>query len=705
MNKTEAKQRINAIKKWLKEWNYKYFVLNENEISEAARDQIKKELHELEKKYPELVTSDSPTQRVGSVLSGKFAKIKHLHPKQSLMDCFDDQELDAWEERNLKIIPGEKPSYITEYKIDGLNLTLIYKKGKLEKAITRGNGKFGEDVTHAVRTIKSVPLELQQIKGVKLDEYPLIEASGEVFMSLSSFKKLNETSEQKFANPRNAAAGTVRQLDPQVAASRDLEMFFYMLRIQDESVLKKPTSQEEGLKLLKKLGLRVNTSYKKHENLKSIKDEMKAAETKRDKIDYLIDGLVIKVNNMRHQNLLGSTAKAPSWAIAYKFPAEQSTSQILNIEVQVGRTGALTPVAILKPTQVDGSTVSRATLHNQDEIDRKDVRIGDTVIIQKAGDIIPEVVEVLKELRSGKETVFLMPKKCPVCGDRVKQEVGEVVSRCENKKCYAIHQQQLEHFVSRKALDIDGLGEKVIRQLIEQKLIEDAADLFDLHFEQLLNLDLSPENRAQNLINSLKKAKFISLARFIYSLGIRYVGEETSEILANHLKLDTEKIEVKNEEKKHQISLFEIEEKKKIEASNPLELSKKLKLINLERLNQVEGIGEKVALSIMEWSHDEENHQLLEKFHLHNIKLEVTKNEASDELKGMSFVITGTLPSLSRDQAKELIKKSGGKVGSSVSKKTNYVLAGKEPGSKYEKAEKLGVKIISEKDLLKMIQI
>lgn len=704
MNKNEAKKRIESLKKWLKEWNYNYFVLDKNEVSEAARDQIKKELHELEKEHPEFITPDSPTQRVGSALSGKFAKIKHLNPKQSLMDCFNDEELSAWEERNLKIIPGEKPTYVTEYKIDGLNLTLIYKKGRLEKAITRGNGQFGEDVTHAVRTIKSVPLELQTIDGIKLEDYPLIEASGEVFMSLTSFEKLNQSGEQKFANPRNAAAGTVRQLDPKVAASRELEMFFYMLNIEGQTSFQKPSSQSQSLELLKKLGLRVNPSYKKHTSLNSIKKQMHEAKEKREKIDYLIDGLVIKVDSFRHQNLLGSTAKAPRWAIAYKFPAEQSTSQILNIEVQVGRTGALTPVAILKPTQVDGSMVSRATLHNQDEIDRKDVRIGDTVIIQKAGDIIPEVVEVISDLRSGKEVKFKMPQNCPVCQSKVKQTEGEVVSRCINKRCYAMHQQQLEHFVSRKGLDIDGLGEKVIKQLIETKLIEDAADLFDLHFEDLLKLELFKEKRAQNLIEALSKAKTIALERFIYSLGIRYVGEETSEILAKSLQIETEACQMEKSEKKNQISLFEESEIETIEASTPLDLSKSLKNLKIDELNQVEGIGEKVAQSIIEWSEDQANHQLLEKFSNHGVKLTSKERQSSDELEGMSFVITGTLPSLSRDQAKELIKKSGGKVGSSVSKKTDFLLAGSEAGSKLEKAEKLGIKVIDQSQLLKMIE-
>ena len=704
MTKTDAKNRIDALKKWLKKWNHDYFVLDKNEVSEAARDQIKKELHELETEFPEFVTPDSPTQRVGSALSGKFGKIKHLRAKQSLMDCFDDEELEAWEERNLKLIPGEKMEYVSEYKIDGLNLSLIYEKGKLHKAITRGNGVFGEDVTHSVRTIKSVTLELQEVGDLKLEDYPVIEASGEVFMSKSSFEALNAQGDQQFANPRNAAAGTVRQLDPRVSANRNLEMFFYTLNFYGDSKLPSPTSQKESLELLQNLGLRVNTNFVHHSSLESVKKAMNASEKKRDQLDYLIDGLVIKVNSFRHQNLLGSTAKAPRWAIAYKFPAEQSTSKVLDIEVQVGRTGALTPVAILEPTQVAGSTVSRATLHNQDEIDRKDVRIGDTVIIQKAGDIIPEVVEVIKDLRTGKEKEFIMPDKCPVCGSEVERPEGEVVSRCVNAGCYAMHQQQLEHFVSRKAFDIDGLGEKVIEQLIENKLVEDAADLFTLEYEQLMQLELFKDKKTENLLSALEKAKVIPLSRFIYAMGIRYVGEETADILANHLELKTEAVTLKQEQKKNQLNLFLNEEDEDtIEVASLEELIRHLKALNLETLNHIDGVGEKVAEAIEKWGQDEKTHKLLEKFGRVGVKLRVTATSKSNELEGKTFVITGTLPSLSRDQAKALIKKHGGKATSSVSKKTDFVLAGSEPGSKYEKAGKLGVKIVDEPTFLKMI--
>lgn len=703
MNKEDAKQRIESLKKWLKKWNYEYFVLNKNDVSEAARDKIKKELHDLEDQFPEFVTPDSPTQRVGSVLSGKFAKIKHLRAKQSLMDCFSDEELEAWEERNLKLVPGETLDYITEYKLDGLNLSLIYEKGKLHKAVTRGDGAYGEDVTHSVRTIPSVPLELRGIDGAKPEDYPVIEVSGEVFMSIKSFEELKKNENQDFANPRNAAAGTVRQLDPQVSANRKLDMFFYSIYFDDNSVIKQPESQKEALVLLQDLGLMVNTNFVHHSSLASIEKAMSDTEKKRDRLPYHIDGLVIKVNDVRHQKLLGSTAKAPRWAIAYKFPAEQSTSKVLDIEIQVGRTGALTPVAILEPTLVAGSTVSRATLHNEDEIERKDVRVGDTVVIQKAGDIIPEVVEVIKDLRNGKEKKFKMPTACPVCGGEIDRPEGEVVSRCMNNSCYAVHQQQLEHFVSRKAFDIDGLGEKVIEQLIENKLIEDAADLFYLQASDLMPLDMFKDKKTDNLLEALEKSKIISLSRFIFAMGIRHVGEETADLLAQHLELNTKTITLKKGQKKNQMSLFAEEvAEEKVDVAEIPELQEELKKLTIEELNGIEGVGEKVAESIFEWIQDEKTENYLDKFDRAGIKLLVQVSNKSTKLEGLTFVITGTLPTLSRDQAKELIKQNGGKASSSVSKKTDYVLAGSEPGSKYETAEKLGVKIIDEKKFLSM---
>lgn len=705
MTKSEAKERIKKLKAWLKKWNYDYFVLDKNEVSEAARDQIKKELTELENEFPEFITPDSPTQRVGSALSEKLGKIKHITPKQSLSDVFSDEELYDWGERIQKLVPGETLDYLSELKIDGLNVSLVYKMGKLHKAITRGNGIFGEDVTHTIRTISTVPLELNSIKNIEIKNYPVFEVTGEVFMSKKTLEKINAEGGQQFANPRNAAAGSIRQLNPAIAARRNLEMFFYDIRFKGNEYLKECETQLEKLHLLMDLGLRVNKNFIHHKSLNTVQEKMKKWEKKKDELNYEIDGMVIKVNSIRHQNLMGSTAKSPRWAVAYKFPAQQSTSQILDIEIQVGRTGALTPVAHLKPTLIAGSTVSRATLHNEDEIERKDVRIGDTVIIQKAGDIIPEVVEVLKDLRTGKEKKFEMPKKCPVCEGEIIRPEGEVVSRCANPNCYAIHQQQLEHFASRKAFDIEGLGEKVIEQLIQHHLIEDAADVFELQHEQLMQLELFKDKKSQNLLEAIEKAKLISPQRFIYALGIRYVGEETADILANHIKLNSKVVEVKKESQRDQLHLFEENsEVSEIKIAEISDLMKAITDLKLEDLKEIEGIGDKVAESIYDWFNEENHLHLLQKFENVGVKLNAQNQiHRSNKLEGMTFVITGTLPTMSRDKAKDLIKQHGGKNTSSVSKKTDYVLAGSEPGSKVEKAEKCGVKIINEKQFLEMI--
>lgn len=707
MDKNEAKQRIEALKKWLKQWNYDYFVLNKNDVSEAARDKIKRELEDLEKAFPAFVTPDSPTQRVGSVLSGKFAKIRHLSPKQSLSDVFTAEELREWEARALKGIPGEKPVYISELKLDGLNLSLIYRQGKLFKAVTRGDGVFGEDVTHAVRTIESVPLELSEINGISLKDFPVIEAGGEVFMSKQSLRELNEKSEQKFANPRNAAAGTVRQLDPKVAAERRLEMYFYSLRLEVGGPIPEPAGQQETLELLQKLGFRVNKFFVQHTGIDSVLKEYEHWKQKRDSLPYEIDGLVVKIDSARHQRLLGSTAKSPRWAVAFKFPAEQSTSRVLDIQIQVGRTGALTPVAILSPTQVAGSTVSRATLHNEDEIARKDVRVGDTVVIQKAGDIIPEVVMVLTELRTGHEKPFSMPNACPMCGGPIGRQPGEVISRCLNPRCFAARQQQIEHFVSRAAFDIDGLGEKVIEQLLAEKMIEDPADLFTLRYENLIQLELFKDKKTENLLMAIAQAKRIPLPRFLFAMGIRFVGQETAEILADHLGLPTHKVTVPAAQQRDQTTLFpDGTATESIDAASVTDLIHALSALTLESLKTIEGVGDKVAESLFDWIHSEETVRYLKKLGQAGITLIVSGNAAkTDRLAGLTFVITGTLPTLSRDEAKALIKKNGGKASASVSRLTNYVLAGAEPGSKYEQAEKLGVKIIDETEFLKMIQL
>ncbi len=711
MDKSAAGERILKLKEWLKKWNHDYFVLNKNDVSEAARDQIKKELIELENEFPEFITPDSPTQRVGSALSGKFAKIKHITPKQSLMDVFSEEELRDWEERNQKLVPGEKLDYLSELKIDGLNISIIYEKGRYFKALTRGDGVHGEDVTHTVKTIESVPMELNEVHGVKLDDYPVIAVGGEVFMSKKALQKINKQEQERggepFANPRNAAAGTVRQLDPQVAADRNLEMFFYSLNLVGDSKIPAPETQKDLLELLQKLGFCVNKNFVHSSasvGMTGIFKHFDKVKKERDSLPYDIDGIVVKVNDVRHQKLLGSTAKCPRWAVAYKFPAEQSTSQILDITVQVGRTGALTPVAILKPTEVSGSTVSRATLHNEDEIERKDVRIGDTVVIQKAGDVIPEVVQVLTDLRTGHEKKFHMPKHCPVCDGKIERPEGEVAWRCVNPDCYARHTQQLEHFVSRKAFDIVGLGEKVIEQLVNDHFVKDAGDFFTLKYADLLKLDLFKDKKAQNLLDSIEKAKLIPLPRFIYALGIRYIGEENANLLADHLNLKTHKVEIAQTQQRDQMALFDEPAKThKAEVAEIEEMLSEIQKMSLEEINAIGRIGDTVAPAIHDWFHDKKNVILLQKLQKAGVKLTIEKRTISHKLKGKTFVITGTLPTLSRDEAKELIRLNGGKSVAAVSKNTDYVLAGTEPGSKYDEAVKHGVKIIDEKEFLKMI--
>jgi DNA ligase (NAD+) len=704
MDKKQAHERILKLKEWLKKWNHDYFVLDKNDVSEAARDKIKKELIELEGQHPEFVTPDSPTQRVGSPLGARFAKIKHITPKQSLMDVFSKQELRDWEERNQKLVPGEKLDYISELKIDGLNISIIYENGKYAKALTRGDGVHGEDVTHTVRTIESVPMELFEVDGVKLEDYPIIEVGGEVFMSKKALADVNKGEEEPFANPRNAAAGTIRQLDPAVAAERKLEMFFYSLNLVGDSKIAFPTSQKGLLELLQKLGFCVNKNFVHHSTLDSVQKEMAKVGKKRESLPYDIDGIVVKVNDMRHQKLLGSTAKCPRWAVAYKFPAEQSTSQILDITVQVGRTGALTPVAILKPTEVSGSTVSRATLHNEDEIQRKDVRIGDTVVIQKAGDVIPEVVQVLTELRDGKEKVFHMPKHCPVCEGKIERPEGEVAWRCVNAECPAVHQQQLEHFVSRKAFDIVGLGEKVIEQLVNERLVKDAGDFFSLKYSDLLKLDLFKDKRAQNLLDSVEKAKVIPLPRLIFALGIRYIGEENATLLADHLNLKTHKIEIAESQQRDQMALFDEPAKtRKADVAEIEEMLHEIQKLSLEEITAIGRIGDTVAPAIHDWFHDKHNVALLHKLQKAGVKLTLEKKAISHKLKNKTFVITGTLPTLSRDEAKEIIRLNGGKSAAAVSKNTDFVLAGTEPGTKYDEAMKLGVPIIDETLFKKMI--
>ena len=673
MNKKDAEIRIEKLKEKLKELNYQYFVLDKSEVSEAVRDSLKAELKKLEEENPEFITPDSPTQRVGSALSEKFSKVKHLTPKKSLQDAFSEADVREWFGRIAKIVQQEKIHFVCELKIDGLNITVHYKNGKYVRALTRGDGEEGEDVTHTVRTIESVPLELNK----PFD----LEVSGEVYISKADFQKINDDQlrkgEEVFANPRNAAAGSVRQLDPAVADARNLSAFFYELG--KNNLDHPPKTQHEALELFQELGLMVNREYRNLGNIEDVIDFLKKCHEKRGNLPYEIDGIVIKVDDKSQQKAMGFTAKAPRYAIAYKFPAAQSTTKILDIHVQVGRTGALTPVAVLQPVRVAGSTISRATLHNEDELKRKDVRIGDTVIIQKAGDVIPEVVEVLKDLRTGHERIFHFPKKCPVCGSKVRRKEGESAHRCTNPACFAQDREKFIHFVT--AFNIEGLGEKIVDQLLENQIVDDPADIFTLTKENFLSLPLFKDRRAENVLTEIEKARHVGLPKLLLALGIRYVGEETAMDLAGFIE----------SERRH--AHFTIAELIQIGSS-----------FTPEKLREIEGFGEKVANEVANWFKSEKNRQFLEKLDRVGIKI-MAEVKGEQKLAGKSFVVTGTLAGMSRDEAKERIRQLGGKVQGAVSGKTDYVVCGENPGSKYEKAKKLGVPVIDEKEFLEMVKV
>jgi DNA ligase (NAD+) len=683
----EAKQRIEKLKKEIQHHDYLYYVLDQPEISDAAYDSLKRELLELEKQFPEFITPDSPTQRVGGPPLEKFEKVKHKIPMLSLQDAMNENELEEWQERIKKLLaPSEKLDYFAELKMDGLAVTLIYENGVFLKGATRGDGYIGEEITQNLKTIKSIPLrlrleELEKIlkKKIKARE---IEIRGEVFMSKKAFLEINEEQKKKkeplFANPRNAAAGSVRQLDPKITASRKLDFYAYQIITE----IGQKTHQEVH-QFLKILGFKENPHNQYCKNLKEVIDFHEKIAKLREKLPYEIDGVVVTVNDNKIFEKLGVVGRTPRGSIAFKFPGLEATTKVKNIIVQVGRTGKLTPVAILEPVRVGGVTISRATLHNEDEIKRLDVRIGDTVIIQRAGDVIPDIKQVIKNLRTGKEKKFSMPQNCPICGAKVYKKEGEVDAYCSNKKCFATQRRYLYHFVSKKAFDIEHLGPKIIDQLVNEGLIKDAADIFSLTQGDLEPLERFAEKSAQNLIEAITKAKKIPLARFIYALGIRHVGEENAQLLAQQaiakLKIKNEKLKIK-------------------------EVLKIFQKFSLEDLQKIPDIGPIVGQSIYGWFHDEKNIKFLEKLDNAGIELEVPKIKISQKLKGLTFVLTGALKSMTRDEAKEKIRLLGGDISSSVSKNTDYVVVGEEPGSKYEKARRLGIKIINEKDFLKLLE-
>ena len=669
-NHNNILKKIEELREKIRYHNYRYYVLDNPTVSDAEYDQLMRDLIELEEKYPRYITLSSPTQRVGVEPVSGFSTVKHITPMFSLANAFLIEELRAFDQRVKKLIPQKKLEYVVELKIDGLAVALVYENGVFIRGATRGNGVNGEEITSNLRTIKTIPLKLFG------ENIPLrIEVYGEVYMKKSDFKKLNKErtkrEENLFANPRNAAAGSVRQLDPRITAQRHLDTFIYRATFPEGNNL---NTHMEVLNYLKKIGFKVNPHIKLCQNIGEAINYCQKWIEKKEELDYEIDGMVIKVNSLRMREELGSTTRSPRWAIAYKFPAQQVTTKVQGIIVQVGRTGALTPVAMLDPVRISGSVVQRATLHNEDEIRRKDIRIGDIVLIQKAGEIIPEVVKVIKEKRTGKETEFLMPTQCPVCGAKVFRPEGEVASRCNSLTCPAQIKERIRHFASRNAMDIEGLGPAIIDQLVEKGLIKDISDLYFLERDDVISLERIAEKSADNLLDAIEKSKKKFLANLIYGLGIRYVGVHTAEVITKYYPtLD------------------------------------KIKKANLEELIEINEIGPKIAESIVLFFKEKENLAIIQRLRSTGLNFsqkqeeEMRKEKVTQILAGKQFVLTGTLKDFTRTQAKEIISELGGRVTGSVSKKTDYVVAGEDPGSKYRKAQKLGVLIINEEEFKKII--
>ncbi|MDO8648732.1 MAG: NAD-dependent DNA ligase LigA [Candidatus Peregrinibacteria bacterium] len=715
MDHSAAAERVKKLRSEIWKFNQAYFIENRTDVSEDVRDSLKQELIKLETEFPDLITPDSPTQRVGAPLDGRLPKVLHLTPKESLQDAFSLEEVEEWFDQMRRSLGRSDATFevLTELKIDGLNISLIYERDKKDvtvyryvRALTRGNGIQGEDVTHTVRTIESLPLTLTLPKSKSLPTF--IEISGEVYMPKASLAKFNRDlpDAEKFANPRNAAAGTVRQLDPRAAAERDLRMLCYALDRVAADALELRT-QEGLMDFFASIGIPVERSYALVSSTKEIEKRYEKAKKEREKLPLDIDGLVLKLNDRAMQRDLGSTAKAPRWARAFKFPAEQKTAQVLEIILQVGRTGAVTPVAVLTPTQLAGTTVTRATLHNEDEIARLDVRIGDTVIAQKAGDIIPEVVEVLKDLRPKGSKPFHYPKHCPSCGTLLMRPEGEAVRRCPNPKCSAVQLERIEHMASRYAFNIEGLGRETVEDLVTQGFVVDPSDIFLLTMDDLLQLPLFKEKKALNLLASIEHAKRVPIERFLFALGIRHIGRETADLLARRIAWPTRTLTVEERDAlSPQTSLFGNETKKvKVEGITVYDIEKTLHALTQEELDSLSGIGEVNAQALIEWIADEDNRNLLHKFdHAGIVCLQTAGSSAPQIFAEKTFVLTGTLPTLSREEARTMIKDRGGKVSGSVSKKTDFVLAGSDTGTKEEDAKKLGVPIIDEEEFRRMLK-
>jgi DNA ligase (NAD+) len=655
-----ARERIGALKDLIHYHDYRYYVLDDPEISDAEYDRLFRELQHLEEQHPELVTADSPTQRVSGKPADKFETVEHRQPMLSLENAFSEDEAREFEDRLKRFLRrSEGLDYVLDPKMDGVAINLMYENGRLSIGATRGDGIRGENVTSNLKTIKTIPLRL---RTDKVPAPAFLEVRGEVYIELEEFKKLNADREARgeaaFANPRNAAAGSLRQLDPNITANRPLKIYCYGV---GEVVGRKFASHWESLQTLKSWGLRVNPRVERQQGIEQAIAYHHQMEQQRHALPYEIDGAVIKVDSLNLQTRLGLKTRSPRWALAYKFAATQAMTRVLDIIVQVGRTGAVTPTAIMEAVEVGGVTVSRATLHNEDEVARKDVRQGDWVLVQRAGDVIPEVVKVITNRRTGQEKPFHMPATCPVCGTPLVRRPGEAVTRCPNPNCTAQLQRAIRHFAGKGAMDIDGLGEKIVEQLVTNGLVQDVADLYRLQVDDLVPLERFAEKSAQNIIGAIQGSKTPSLARLSYALGIRFVGESTANVLAQHF---------------HTLDA--------LQAATP------------DDLLQVEGIGPQVASSIRDFFQNAKNQELVRKLLAAGVHPQVPEALHATQFSGKTFVFTGGLKHFSREEAKTLVTAQGGKVASSVSAKTDFVVAGEDVGSKFAKAKALGLTILDE---------
>ncbi len=672
MNNGSVEKRIRELREKIRKYDYHYYVLSESLISDYEYDQLYKELERLEKENPHLITPDSPTQRVGSDLTKEFPPVKHRVPMLSLSNTYNEEELYDFDRRVRENLPDDsKVEYVTELKIDGVSVSIIYKNGLFFKAATRGDGFTGEEVTNNVKTIKSIPLKVDEQKLQEIG-FTDFEVRGEIFMELEAFRKLNEERERNgeklFANPRNSAAGTLKLQDPKLVAERPLDIFVYYLLLEEEII----KTQYENLITLKKLGFKVNPHFKLCKNISEVLEYCKEWENKRDDLPYEIDGVVIKVNSIEQQKILGNIAKSPRWAVAYKFKAKQATTKVKKIVWQVGRTGALTPVAELQPVFLAGSTISRATLHNIDEIRRKDIREGDTVIIEKGGDVIPKVVAVVLAERPQNSKEVEIPTECPVCGSKLYRPPDEVAIYCQNTNCPAQIKGRIKHFVSRGAMDIEGLGEALVDLLVDLGLLKSVDDIYNLknHYNELVNIEGLGHKSVNNILSAIEKSKSQPLERLLYALGIRYVGAGAARKLALHFGTMENLMKATEEE-----------------------------------LEAIYDVGPQMSKSIRAFFENPENQKVIRRLKEAGLNFEasVTKSE-SQVLDGKTFVLTGTLGSMTREEAKNKILSLGGKVSSAVSKKTDFVVAGENAGSKFKKAKELGVRILNENEFLQLLE-